>query len=113
MKRYIKSTIQSIFDLDLADRIETAANPTTSPEILQALAKDKEYGVRQVVAHNPNTSEVTLRELSKDGTADVRYGVAYNKNTPKDILLRLSGDPDWFTRNQALKALAEYADREV
>lgn len=107
MKRYIKSTVQGILDLDFIDRLDIAADPDTSPVILESLSRDSDWGVRQVVAINPNIDETTLRELSNDGTSGVRCGVARNPNTPMDILMRLTEDSDYWVRRDA----TEYADK--
>ena len=110
MKRYIKNSVIDTLDADFDGRLYLAENPNTSPELLDELAKDKDYLIRLSVACNPNTSESTLRELSKQGSADIRYAVAEHKNTPRDILLKLSGDSDWYTRNRALKSLGCTSD---
>ena len=37
------------------NKIKLAKNPTTSPEVLEKLASDENWGVRYYVARNPRT----------------------------------------------------------
>lgn len=59
-------------------RQRVAQNPHTSPETLDALAKDREVEVVLNVAYNPNTSNETFKLLAVDQNMHVREAVAYN-----------------------------------
>ena len=65
-----------------------------SPEVLTALAKDKDVDVRSEVARNPNTPTETLTALAKDQDLNVLLGVAGNPNTPPEGLTTLAKDKD-------------------
>ena len=74
------------------ERVNLAADPNTSTEILTRLSEDEDSWVRWGVAENPNTPAEILNRLSKDKDQEVRWGVAENPNTPAEILNRLSKD---------------------
>lgn len=59
-------------------RQRVAQNRNTPPEILDALAKDKEFEVVLNVAYNPNTSKETLKNLAVDQDMRIREAVACN-----------------------------------
>jgi hypothetical protein len=63
-----------------------ASNSNTSPEILDRLAGDKQWLVRQDVAQNPNSQPETLARLADE----YPYHVAKNPNTPQEALARLA-----------------------
>ena len=60
-----------------------AHDPNSPPEVLEKLANDRDWRVRQEVANNPNTPPEVLEMLASDGNIWVRCRVAYNPNTPK------------------------------
>ena len=64
-------------------------DPNISPEFLDLLSYDKDWGVRERVARNPNTPPETLERLSYDESWGVIYYVAENHNTPPETLERL------------------------
>jgi len=76
------------------EKFELAQNPSTPPEILAELAKDKDEFVRINVAGNPETPPEILVELAKDIDKYVRIRVAYNPNTPPESLVELAKDED-------------------
>jgi pentose-5-phosphate-3-epimerase len=90
-----------------------------SPEVLTALAKDEDKGVRYQVAKNPSTPKETLTALAKD--EDFRMNVASNPNTPPEVLAALAKDEDVrmnvavnpSTPKETLAALAEDGSRYV
>ena len=99
---------------------EIASNPSTplplKISLLEALAKDKEEGVRQNVARNPSTPVSLLEALAKDKASSVRRDVASNPSTPVSVLEALAKDKDSsvrakiasnpFTPGSVLEALA-------
>ena len=96
-------------------RIEQAANPDTSLEILETLAKDGSIYVRHNVAANPSASLAILELLSKDHRALVRGAVAVNPNSNLEILSHLSKDVSFFIQDEVAKvmmALVESPDHE-
>lgn len=74
-------------------KMETAADTSTTKDILALLAQDLEWYVRLKVASNPETPEGTLTELSQDTGYWVRAGVAGNSSTPRSVLSQLALDP--------------------
>ena len=73
---------------------EVRARNATSPEELEKLAEDEEFGVRYNVAGNANTPITVLEALVKDNEEWVRKGVAQNANTPVTQLEILAEDKD-------------------
>ena len=78
-------------------RAEIASNPSTplplKISLLEALAKDKEEGVRRNVADNPSTPVSVLEALAKDKDSYVRRNVASNPFTPGSVLEALALEP--------------------
>ena len=85
-------------DKDKYVRLGVAENPNTPPEALIALAKDKYKYVRLNVAENPNTRPEALQKilvaLAKDKDEDVRWKVVRNPNIPPEVLTVLAKDKD-------------------
>jgi 3-methyladenine DNA glycosylase AlkC len=79
-------------DKDADIRSNVAGNSSTPPEVLTALARDKDEFVRSNVAENPNTPPEALTVLARD--KDVRRGVAGNSSTPPEVLTALARDED-------------------
>lgn len=95
MKRYIKCDDEFLNYGDGDTRLHMAGDPTTSPEVLAALAKDYTSNIiREYVARNPNTPVSALKRLAKDGDTSVRSAVAFNTSTPVEILNELASD--WY-----------------
>ena len=97
-------------------RIEMAANPDTSLEILETLSKDGSIYVRHNVGGNPSASLKILELLSKDHRALVRGVVAVNPNSSLEILVHLSQDVSFFIQDEiaeVMMALAESPNTNV
>ena len=90
-------------------RIEMAANPDTSLEILEALSKDGSIFVRHNVGGNPSASLKILELLSKDHRALVRGAVAVNPNSGLEILVHLSQDMSFFIQDEVAEILMALA----
>jgi len=90
-------------------RIEIAANPDTSLEILEALSKDGSIYVRHNVGGNPSTSLKILELLSKDHRALVRGVVAVNPNSSLEILVHLSQDVSFFIQDEVAEIMMALA----
>ena len=80
-------------------RLGVAENPSTPPEVLTALARDKNVSVRWKVAKNPNTPPEVLTALARDKDVDIRYVVATNPNTKREDLTALARDKDKYVRS--------------
>lgn len=99
------------------------ATYSADPELLNALAADHNYQVRDAVAHNLNTSVETLWRLSDDRNDRVRCEVTLHPNATPELLTKLSGDscPDvrahvaWQRKTpiEILEKLAEDPDETV
>jgi len=78
-------------------RSMVAANPKTAEDysLLKSLAKDEDEEVRCAVARNQIAFEEVLSCLAEDKEARVRCYVAKNPNTSSKILVKLSEDSDW------------------
>lgn len=73
-------------------RAETAANAKTPVDVLTVLASDSDKHVRWRVAQNPNTPVDVLTVLATNLDEYVRWRVAYNENTPSETLIVLASD---------------------
>jgi len=71
-----------------------AGNPGCSPEMLEALAKDRVDRIRLRVAENPATPIDILELLATDKNVDVRIAVGTNPSTPAHISYGLAFDSD-------------------
>ena len=91
-------------------RIEVAANPNTSLEILDTLSKDGSIYVRHNVGGNPASSLQILEALSKDQRALVRGAVVGNPNTSLEILDNLSEDISFFVQDEVARVRGELAE---
>ena len=90
-------------DKDWVVRIAVARNPNTPADILRKLAGDGDRFVKNAVLKNPTTPAEVLKKLVEDEDEDVRIEVAKNPNTPVDILMTLARDGDWEVRSAVLK----------
>jgi 3-methyladenine DNA glycosylase AlkC len=71
--------------MNYQQKLATAQNPNTPPEILEFLATDREWYVRRWVAPNPNASQETLKLLATDKDPYVRAWVIQNPNKTQII----------------------------
>ena len=88
---------------------QVAADPSTPPEVLARLSRDRDNDVRWHVALNSSTPPELLAELSRDEDNNVRIGVAHNTSTPPEVLLILVVDNDEDVREEAERALSKRA----
>ncbi len=80
-----------------------AADETTSPERLTALAEES-HALAQIVAKNRSAPVSLLRSLSRSEDEATRMGVVTNPRAPYDVLTYLEKQfPDVFVKNPALK----------
>lgn len=63
-----------------------AGRVNAAPELLDVLARDRDWETRLHVAGNPVTSEATLRQLANDPDPSVRITVISNPNCPSELL---------------------------
>lgn len=91
-------------------RIELAANPDTSLEILENLSKDGSIYVRHNVGGNPSAGLKILELLSKDDRALVRGVVAVNPNSSLEILVHLSQDVSFFIQDKVAEVMMALAE---
>ena len=79
-----------------------AADETTSPERLTALAEESDVLAR-IVAKNPSAPASLLRVLSRSEDEATRKGVVTNPRVPYDVLSYLENQfPEVFVNNPAL-----------
>ena len=90
MKRYVKADFDP-FDPDPAVRAIDALN-NTDPEVLEIYALDPTDTVRKGVAYNLNAPTNVLDILAEDGDYNIRDVVAMHKNTSPESLLKLVQD---------------------
>lgn len=91
---------------------ESVASSYHAPaDVVEALAKDPDAGVRAWLARNETTPCDVLRELARDESETVRGWVAVNFFVPADVMAELADDPSPVVRNLVAwkAALAEPA----
>jgi hypothetical protein len=72
---------------------ESAASGYHTPEdVMAALAKDHDAGVRGCVARNESTSCDILRSMADDESETVRGWLAVNFYVPADVMAKLADD---------------------
>jgi len=79
-------------DKDISVRRHVAQNPSTPPEILIVLSRDEDIYVRREVAGNPSIPPEVLTALARDKDISVRRDVARNPSTPPEALTVLARD---------------------
>ncbi len=87
-----------------------ASNPATPTDILADLAEYSEAVVAAVAA-NPNTSVETLDKIARSKqfyASEVKLSLAMNPNTPQEILHRLEDDYDRDVRAKAFANLSSH-----
>jgi hypothetical protein len=107
-------------DLEYRNAVAQGFYPKlNTPEILDTLSNDLDYGIRQSVAKNKVTSPETLIKLSKDTNDNVKRFVASNPNSPKEALINVSKTNNKQIQDQLLRnnnipieILEEYANNQ-
>ena len=84
-------------------KINLIESDSTSPEMIEELAKDEDVDVRNKVAENLNTPVDILTKLAEDKDAGVRWRVARNPKTPVEALRKLAEDEDLYVRREVAK----------
>lgn len=80
MKKYIKSAIQNVTDMDVADQIDLAMN-TKNPDVLQQLLDNPNganWVVKLAIVDNSCVTEDILQQLTEDFNRTVRDAAKYN-----------------------------------
>jgi hypothetical protein len=73
-------------------RSDVAKNESLPANIQQQLALDKEWLVRNYLGANPNIDHEVANILMADTDQRVRWTVAKNPNTPESVMLELADD---------------------
>jgi HEAT repeat protein len=84
-------------DSNWAVREAVAQNTSTPPEVLAVLASDNNYRVRSHVPGNKNTPSEVLAAFARDG--EFLENIAGNPSTPVETLAKLSNSSDKYTRS--------------
>ncbi len=74
-----------------------ASNPNCTVTMLEVLAKDARWEVREAVVENPTTPAYLRNAMASDDNHDVRARVAIH-TADQEVLARLSQDPDGLVR---------------
>jgi CheY-like chemotaxis protein len=98
-------------DADYRIRERVAENPETPAELLIKLSNDEHAEVRLAVSENPQASTAMLERLAKDPNEDVRLYLAGNPRVPSNILTMLAEDENTFVASSANKTLADVSRR--
>lgn len=80
MKKYIKSAIQNVTDMDVADQIDIAMC-AKDPNILQQLLDNPNganWVVKLAIVDNSCVTEDILKQLTEDFNGTVREAAKYN-----------------------------------
>ena len=80
-----------------------ARHPYCPPDLLDELAGDASWQVREDVARHPNIGSATAARLAGDSDRDVRRAIAVNRATPGTSLAELVNDGDEMVRRHALR----------
>jgi len=79
------------FDVGLLAAI--ARNEATPPDVLERLARHKDYSVRMMVCYNRVATSGALAALAQDRTHEIRYCIAQHTNAPASLLTEMARDP--------------------
>ncbi len=80
-------------------RESVASSPYLTPDLVVALSRDEDEGVRSFLARNERTNDIALRLLARDESDQVRGFVALNRAVPADVLTGLANDASSSVRN--------------
>lgn len=80
-----------------------ACGPGTPKELVQALARDADLGVRMALAQNYSIPQELLAELANDKDRFVRYAIARNRMTTPKTLWKLARDKDSMVRSHVAR----------
>ena len=105
MKRYIKSSIQPLSELDWKDRYDIAKDPNTSAEVLSEIFEldGDAMLVLNAIAHNPNTPAELVDRLAEIGDANVNTTLAGRTDLSKSALKLLAEDKYYGTQCRVAK----------
>ena len=90
-------------DGSLDARIGAIYSGRLSLPTLEALVRDRSWRVRQVLAASQNAPEL-LEAIANDKDERVRAHVAWNRATPRALLDRLANDPSALVRDAVVSA---------
>ncbi|HEX2551085.1 MAG TPA: hypothetical protein VHK64_05790 [Nocardioidaceae bacterium] len=95
-------------------RESVASSYHTPADVVEALAKDPDAGVRACLARNETVSCDVLRDLARDESETVRGFVAVNFFVPADVMADLADDPSEVVRGLVAwkAALARESDQD-
>jgi hypothetical protein len=88
--KYLTGGLSADEAADLSMRI--LDEPNVAPEVLAALADDRDEQVRRLVAKNTSTPAGALMKLADDSEWKVRKSAAQNLSTPVEALMKLASD---------------------
>ena len=80
-------------------KIAVAQNSKATADVLDELAKNKEFYYERVllaVVKNPNTSTKTLAELAKVSWSSIKSEIAKNQSTPDEVIIYIAKEGDQF-----------------
>lgn len=89
MKVYVTASFEDSSWDDVMTRMEVAQRENLRPTMLEKLANDPHYRVRETLAANRTVPVAILKQLADDEDSSVRIKVAYNPNTPIKVLLHM------------------------
>lgn len=91
--------IKTLLEKGSVVKIELAESTAADTDILDVLAEDSDYRVREAVSQNSQTRNETLFKLAEDPKVDVRLTMAKWEKTKTEIRKKLANDPDENVRN--------------
>lgn len=117
-EEYMRSAVEEvpldvwkqIYELAPDLRCFIAYSKTSPHEMLEILARDDDWRVRNAAANRADARPELLRQLARDPDEGVRVRVCWNPSTPKDVLEYLAAT-EWFEPNleRVKERLAEFA----
>ena len=90
-------------------RIQSAANPDTSAELLEILSTDQDPEIRCAVAWNQSATVDILSRLANDDDEIVRFCVSGNSNANFEVIYKLAKDESSFVKEKARYSLKKSA----
>jgi uncharacterized membrane-anchored protein YhcB (DUF1043 family) len=99
-------------DKEVYVRIAVAENPNINEETIQLLATQEQWIVVRLLGNQKTPLEV-IEALSRSRDAGIRHSVASSANTPRALLEVLTKDPAEYVRAKATLTLQERAQGDV
>ncbi|MGB3207701.1 MAG: hypothetical protein WBB28_22175 [Crinalium sp.] len=108
IEQLLKDEVKEVQEAAINKFANIAQNPATSQNILEQLAKSKNWRLSMAVARNPHIFQQILEKLAKHQKWEVRAAVANNYNTTTVLLEQFLKDENYVVEEVAFNAINNF-----